>query len=173
MTSSTYSRHSRRRRSVWNSFVLILICVSCGSRSLPEKWIIPEHYTGWLRLDYSVAGAAPLPLTDERYVIQMPLTGRLQTSTSYNSSVDRNEVFVSTQNGLVRLGMSQTTMAAGSSAIESYAVQSQFGFFTMAGGRMESPGKCLFVGTNREFRSNRQDCRGWGIGQPAPPMFQR
>lgn len=147
--------------------------VLCGSKARPEKWIIPENYTGWVRVDYAVAGAPQLPMEGMSYVVRMPQSGRLETSSPYNSSIDNNEYFSSTQHGLQKLEFSQLRMARSQPAIEGYAVQNAFGFFKMVDGKVQTPGKCLFVGTHPDFRDNGRDCQSWESGQSEPPKFKR
>src|SRR5690242_2742445 len=100
-TSNCWACGARIMQSVksWQRIGLALFCflagtVSCGPKARPERWIIPENYTGWLRLDYGVAGASPLPLENEFSVVRMPQSGRLQTSSPYSSSIDQNEFLV-------------------------------------------------------------------------------
>ncbi len=44
------------------------------------RFMIPDGYTGWIRIEFEVVGAPPLPLEGGQYVIKIPLTGVLQTS---------------------------------------------------------------------------------------------
>jgi hypothetical protein len=103
----------------------------------------------------------------------MPSSGRLETSSEYNGSIDMNEFFVNTPHGLQRLVLSQERMARNQAAVKEYAVQSTFGFRTFASGVVQEPGKCVFVGTDSAFRENSQDCQHWELGQPEPPKFKR
>ena len=93
-----------------------LAMVSCGSKSQPEKWIIPENYTGWLRVDYAIVGAPPLPMEGASYVVRMRENGRLVTSSPYNQSVD-NEYLMFTQRGLQRLEHSKWDAARSKNTI--------------------------------------------------------
>ena len=152
--------------------VTFLVTISCGSKSQPEKWIIPENYTGWLRVDYAVAGAPPLPMEGTSHVVRMPKSGRLRSSSPYNPSVD-NEYFVLTEHGLQRLEHSKWDVVRSQNTIRGFAVQNVFGFFTLVNGKAQTQGKCVFVGTNTEFKDNGRDCRSWEFGQSEPPEFQR
>ena len=151
----------------------VLATFSCGSRTRPEKWIIPEGYAGWLRLDYAIKGAPLLPMEGGAYVVRMSQSGRIETSSPYNSSIDENEFFLATTRGFQRLGFSQGRMAHSQPAIDGYAVQSAFGFFKLASGSIQAPGKCVFVGSRRAFRDSGGDCQLWEYGQPEPPKFER
>jgi len=150
---------------------LLVSAVSCGSISRPEKWIVPENYTGWLRLDYAINGTPPLPIESGAYVVRMPQSGRLQTSSRFSSSIDQNEFFMATAYGLRRLDFSQGRLAKSQPAIEGYSVQSAFGFFKLISGNIQNPGKCVFVGTRYAFNDNGRDCQKWEHGQSEPPKF--
>lgn len=165
------SIRGKSRSSVEVVLCYFLSCVSCGSLSRPEKWIIPENYTGWLRLDYGINGTPPLSIEDGAYVVHMPQGGRLQTSSRFNSSIDENEFFVVTPHGLRRLDFSQLRVAKSQPAIEEYSVQSAFGFFKVVSGNVQKQGKCVFVGTGSAFKNNGRNCQEWEPGQPEPPKF--
>jgi hypothetical protein len=49
-------------------------------RRLPYRYLIPEGYVGWVRIDFNVKDAPPLPVEDGYYLLKIPLTGRLKTS---------------------------------------------------------------------------------------------
>jgi hypothetical protein len=151
----------------------LVATASCRSQSRGEKWIIPANYQGWLRLDYAVSGAPPLPLENGAYLVRMPPGGRLETSSAYNGSIDRDEFFVVTARGLQNLVVSQRKMAAGEPAIQEYGVQSIFGFFIVTSATLQKPGTCVFVGTRPEFKANWEDCQKWEVGQSGPPKFER
>jgi hypothetical protein len=151
----------------------VIAALSCGRKPPPERWIIPENYTGWLRLDYAVSGAPMLPIDHGVYVVRMPAAGRLETSSPYNSTVDQNEYFVVSGPGLRRLEFTEMAQSRSDSLAEEYTVRNVFGFFVFASGTVHRPGKCVFVGTMREFRANGRDCREWEPGQSEPPRFKK
>ena len=163
----------------WRRWPGLFLCcslagtVSCGSKSRPEKWIIPENYAGWLRLDLchhrstiAADGRGCLPrsnATERTFGDFLPI----------KPSIDRNEFFVATGHGLQKLEFSEERMAHSQPAIEEYAVQNAFGFFKFGSGSVQRPGKCIFVGTNQAFRDSGRDCRSWESGQSAPPKFEK
>jgi len=53
---------------------------SHNSTRRPSRFLIPEGYTGWVRVEFEVPGAAPLPNEAGQYVIKIPPNGSLQTS---------------------------------------------------------------------------------------------
>lgn len=77
---------------------LCLLLAGC-KRYTPEQWIIPAGYAGWLRLDYGVAGAPPLPLEKGRYIVRVSRSGRLATSTANNPPVRLNEFYFEDSSG--------------------------------------------------------------------------
>src|ERR1035438_4511752 len=77
---------TRARRGLLLAGLVLLSACRSGSRR--EVWMIPEGYVGWLRLDYGVEGALPLPIEKGYYVVRFTRTGRLQTS-SRNRSEER------------------------------------------------------------------------------------
>jgi hypothetical protein len=169
--------NKRKTAEVLCSGTVVCCClfaiVSCGPGSRGEKWIIPENYSGWLRLDYAVNGAPPLPLESGAYLVRMPSTGRLETSSPYNGSINKDEFLVVTSHGLEKLALSQQRMAVDKPAIQGLAVQSVFGFLKVVSGSIQKPGTCVFVGTRPEFKANFQDCQGWLAGESEPPEFKR
>ena len=48
----------------------------------PYQYLIPQGYVGWIRVDFNVKDAPPLPVTGNYYVLKIDHTGRFQTSTS-------------------------------------------------------------------------------------------
>jgi hypothetical protein len=83
------------KRRVLSAALAILCMEAIACRhSTPERWIIPAGHVGWLRLDYSVKGAPPLPLEHGRYLVRVPLSGRMATSTVNDPPVDNNEYYI-------------------------------------------------------------------------------
>ena len=59
----------------------------------PSRFLIPDGYTGWVRVEFEVPGAASLPIESGQYVIKIPPNGILQTSSleQYGWAKDRYE----------------------------------------------------------------------------------
>lgn len=66
------------------------------------RFLIPEGYVGWIRVDFDVAGAPSLPEEDGSYIFKFSESGRLQTS-SADVVDDRNEFFYYSANAKYRL----------------------------------------------------------------------
>jgi hypothetical protein len=47
-----------------------------------SRFLIPEGYTGWIRVDFEVRGAPPLPMEDGQYILKIPPGGELRTSSA-------------------------------------------------------------------------------------------
>ena len=73
-----------------SSIMLSLLFVLCGGSSLVEgqnidkhryhRYLIPEGYVGWVRVDFNVKEAPPLPTEGGYPTLKIPLSGRLETS---------------------------------------------------------------------------------------------
>jgi uncharacterized protein DUF6843 len=60
-----------------------------------SRFVIPEGYTGWIRIEFEVQGAPPLPMEGGQYVIKIPPSGTLQTSSpeQYGWADDRYDYY--------------------------------------------------------------------------------
>lgn len=61
--------------------------------SLPYRFLIPEGYVGWVRVDFDVASAPPLPIEEGYRIFKFTESGRLQTSSSDIVESRRNQFF--------------------------------------------------------------------------------
>ena len=52
-----------------------------GKRATPCRYLIPKGYVWWVRIDFNVKDAPPLPLEDGFYLLKIPPDGNLRTST--------------------------------------------------------------------------------------------
>jgi hypothetical protein len=55
---------------------------SVNPNSIPRSWrfLIPEGYRGWVRVEFEIPGAPPLPAEAGQIVLKIPPTGLLRTS---------------------------------------------------------------------------------------------
>ncbi len=52
-----------------------------GCQSYPTyRFLIPQGYVGWIRLDFQVPQTPPLPMENGSYLVTIPSSGRLRTS---------------------------------------------------------------------------------------------
>jgi hypothetical protein len=67
--------------------VLLATCafLAAGCRSLihPSRYLIPEGYVGWIRIDFKVADAPPTPVEDGYPLYKIPTSGILQTASGF------------------------------------------------------------------------------------------
>lgn len=47
-----------------------------------SRFLIPDAYTGWIRVEFEVPGAPPLPIDHGEYTIKIPSDGVLRTSSA-------------------------------------------------------------------------------------------
>lgn len=47
-----------------------------------SRFLIPDGYTGWIRIEFEVQGAPPLPVDHGEYTIKIPAEGVLRTSSA-------------------------------------------------------------------------------------------
>ena len=139
---------------------------------MQEKWIIPAGFVGWVRLDYSIKGAPPLPIEDGHYVIRLKRSARLATSSANDPSVDDNEYCSEDSTGLHKLTHSWPPN-------QGYAVQNAYAQGYLLPSRSPIPAsptiqyECVFVGTRSDFVSNSQNCSAWRPGETTPPEFPK
>lgn len=148
------------------TFVVFIACRATAPSRPP--WKLPDGYSGWLRLDYSVDGAPALPPENGRYLVRMPRTGRMQTSTANSASIGTMTFASEGPKGRRDLSWSPTQLFAG------YAVQHAYSVSRGQGAQWPVPHhECVFVGTSAELKARHRNCDAWELGQPAPPLFKR
>jgi Family of unknown function (DUF6843) len=47
------------------------------------RFLIPDGYTGWIRIEFEVPGAPPLPMEGGQYILKIPPDGILRTSSGH------------------------------------------------------------------------------------------
>lgn len=55
-------------------------CDQDEAKRRPVKYLIPEGYVGWVKISFQVANAAELPIEGNQYLVRIPETGVLKTS---------------------------------------------------------------------------------------------
>ncbi|MGA9393184.1 MAG: hypothetical protein WBV69_22335 [Candidatus Sulfotelmatobacter sp.] len=90
---------SRPARIIFGAFSLALLIaltlwfgLSAHHSSLrSSRFLIPGGYTGWIRVEFEVQGAPPLPMEAGGYILRVPDSGALQTSSAeqYGWAKDR------------------------------------------------------------------------------------
>jgi Family of unknown function (DUF6843) len=81
---------SRSGRIVVGAFTVILLTtialwLGLSTRSTihrSSRFLIPEGYSGWIRIEFEVPGAPPLPMEGTQYILKIPSDGTLRTSSA-------------------------------------------------------------------------------------------
>ena len=80
---------AKRPTRIFISIATLLLLVSLGawfsinarnSTPRPMRFLIPEGYSGWVRIEFEVPGAPALPQEAGTTVLQIPSSGTLRTS---------------------------------------------------------------------------------------------
>lgn len=79
------NRWSRILVGVFTVAVIVGVAawVNVATRSSPRRslqFLIPENYTGWVRVEFGVSGAKALPIESGQAVVRLPASGVLTTS---------------------------------------------------------------------------------------------
>jgi len=61
---------------------LLLAMGTANSTHRSSRFLIPDGYTGWIRIEFEVQGAPPLPMDAGQYVLRIPSDGILRTSSA-------------------------------------------------------------------------------------------
>lgn len=59
----------------------------------PSRYLIPEGYVGWVRINYRMKGAPALPIEDNYYLFKFPSTGLLETSSDIEYGAANDDYF--------------------------------------------------------------------------------
>lgn len=88
---------------------LVTVClVSCSLFALtacleqkrrPDRYLIPNGYVGWVRINFKVKNAPALPTKDGVYLIEINPDGRLQTSSSNEYGWAQDEYYYYSESG--------------------------------------------------------------------------
>lgn len=84
-------------RNKWkSSAALLLVAFACYPIRTPVTWELPPAYSGWVYVQYENPACPPLPVEAGRRIIRISVSGRLCTSSRYETGDAVDEfVFVS------------------------------------------------------------------------------
>jgi hypothetical protein len=113
------------------------------AESRPSRFLIPEGYVGWVRIEFDVLGTPTVPIEDGGYLFKVPPTGVLKTSLKlqdgwpedryyYYSEERRRELSTRSQDGKRLIWSKINGAVSGLSGEKSYEE--------------------FFVGTEQQFR---------------------
>lgn len=82
---------------IWPAFVTH----NYGRRS--ARFLVPEGYVGWVRVEFQSSGAPPVPVENGEYVFQIPPSGLLKTSSSEQYGWAKDRYYYDSRNGVQAL----------------------------------------------------------------------
>jgi hypothetical protein len=80
----------------------VIISLTSGARHAgrhPYRFLIPEGYVGWARVEFEVDNAPPLPMQASQYVVKFPPSGLLRSSSSEEYGQAHDHYFYYSDNG--------------------------------------------------------------------------
>lgn len=72
------------------------------------RYLVPDGYVGWVRVDFNVRDASPLPVEDSFHILKIPKTGRLRTSTEDEYGIVGDEYYYYCRDNRRRLEIDAT-----------------------------------------------------------------
>ena len=116
-----------------------------------------------------MAGQPALPIEGERYVVRMPPSRRLSTSSAYLTSIDHIEFVVEDSAGRHKLDVFSPQQLN-----PPYGVQHAYGLSKVSASyKVEPQFECVFIGTPADFQGEPLNCTDWQAGQPDPPRYRK
>ena len=77
------------------SLVIAAIAVSflaCNTRR-PARFLVPEGFKGWVRINFQVPNTKPIPVEDGRWLFTLDSAGHLQTSSPLDGGLAVDDFF--------------------------------------------------------------------------------
>jgi len=72
----------------------LAIVTACQEKQRrPSRYLIPEGYTGWVRINFRVKDAPPIPIEDGRYLFKFPSSGLIETSSDIEYGWASNDYY--------------------------------------------------------------------------------
>jgi hypothetical protein len=68
-----------------------------------SRFLMPDGYVGWVRVEFQSSGAPPAPVENGEYVFQIPPSGLLKTSSSEQYGWAKDRYFYDSKNSARRL----------------------------------------------------------------------
>ena len=76
---------------ILGGFAAIAACQEKQRR--PSRYLIPEGYVGWVRINFRVKDAPPIPIEDGRYLFKFPPSGLIETSSDIEYGWAKDDYF--------------------------------------------------------------------------------
>ncbi|HKB97329.1 MAG TPA: hypothetical protein VKD23_00950 [Terriglobales bacterium] len=110
-------------------------------RRPPERFLIPDGYSGWVRVDFRQKGAPPLPVEDGRLLLKLNERGTLQTSSDPLAGHGKDDFFY--------YSLARRTPLSNAGVCKSGMV---WQIETMVDEPTSTPFERFFVGTEAQYR---------------------
>ena len=133
------------------SWLLVALLTGCGLVRQAVTVLIPEGVGGWVRIEYEVAGATPLPQEGGRYVVAIPKSGFLKTSSKPDSGFADDQYFYVDEHGR------RTPLQVDHGDPNVAAVRDRKTFTIGAPGLPNRTFRAFFVGTESAYQSAPKD----------------
>ena len=131
--------------------LLTVLLVGCGLVRRGVTVLIPEGMAGWVRIEYEVADASPLPQEGGRYIEAIPKSGLLKTSSKPDSGFgDDQYCFVDEHGGRRSLELDDSDPNVA-------AVRDRKTFTIGAPGALNRTFRAFFVGTKSAYQGAPKD----------------
>lgn len=128
-----------------------------SSNGRSSRFLIPDGYVGWVRVEFGVSNAPPLPLVAGDYVFRIPVSGLLMTSTPEQYGWAKDRYYYSSKDGVRILPAARQSggnFIWGKINGEEFAVQNKKTY------------EEFFVGTEQQFREQSKGSVNVGSSVP-------
>jgi hypothetical protein len=146
-----------------SAFAVFAACLAKERR--PCKYLIPEGYVGWVRIDYKIKGAPALPIDDGRRILKFPPIGHLETSSEIEYGAAGDEYYYYSDDELRPLAVTDWD---GGGMIWAHSNGRSFD----SKNEETSTHEHFFVGTEDEYRKYGADYGDHKIGPVKKPSPQ-
>ena len=140
---------------------MALVATTCCRLRTPDLWLIPDGYEGWVKIDYIVKNAPPLPLRNGHRIIQVSSNGYIQTSSELEEGWASDQFQYASGTPLHSTGWGEGGKIWGG-MFEGEMVCTHTNSSSSCHSTGRSINKCYFVGSEEQFKSSG-DCnsRKW------------
>ncbi len=95
----TQSLRRIRLVATMSSAAVVIVIVSWAvftthtARRPSSRFLIPDNYVGWVRIEFQIPGSRPVPIDRDQYVFTIPPNGVLKTSSPEKFGYGKDEYF--------------------------------------------------------------------------------
>ena len=133
------------------SSLLVVLLIGCGVVRRGVTVLIPKGVVGWVRVEYEVPDASPLPQEGGRYIVAIPRSGFLKTSSKPDSGFGDDQYFYVDEHGR------RTSLQLDHGDPNVAAVRDRKTFTIGAPGVLNRTFRAFFVGTESAYQSAPKD----------------